>query len=228
MSAADARPAASPPSPWPMFRAMVGVGIFCGLGIVSVFLATRDTIERNRAEALAAAIFQVLPGARSHETFVWLEEGRFVPLDAQAAEGDRVYAAYDDEGGLVGVAIEDAGMGYQDVIRLLYGVSLEGPTIVGMAVLESRETPGLGDRIETDPGFRANFDALDVALAPDGSRLAHPITAVKQGEKQEPWEIDGITGATISSEAVADILGRSAGQWIPRLHDRRADFTGGP
>ena len=47
-------------------------------------------------------------------------------------------------------------MGYQDVIRiLLYGYSPEHQAIVGMRVLESRETPGLGDKIEKDPAFLA-------------------------------------------------------------------------
>jgi hypothetical protein len=43
-----------PPSPstWHMYRAMVGVGMFCGLLIVTAFQVTRPIIERNKAEAL--------------------------------------------------------------------------------------------------------------------------------------------------------------------------------
>jgi electron transport complex protein RnfG len=91
-------------------------------------------------------------------------------------------------------------------------------------VLESRETPGLGDRIENDPGFLANFERLDVALAPDGAGLAHPIAAVKQGTKQAPWQVDGITGATISSAAIARMLRESASLWLPRVRPRIGDF----
>ena len=46
---------------WPMYRAMVGVGLACGLLIVGVFVGTKPVIARNRAEALRAAIFEVLP-----------------------------------------------------------------------------------------------------------------------------------------------------------------------
>ncbi len=213
------------PSPWPMFRAMVGVGLACGLGIVGMFLATRGTIERNRAEALRAAIFQVLPTAHSHETFVWNDDSGFAPATPEAS-GPQVYAAYGEQGQLVGLALEDAGMGYQDVIRVLYGYALDAQAIVGLAVLESRETPGLGDRIETDPAFRANFERLDATLSPDGASLANAIVAVKNGEKQHPWQIDGITGATISAEAIAAILHRSASAWAPRVQQRRGDFAG--
>ena len=44
-------------------------------------------------------------------------------------------------------------MGYQDVIRVLYGYSFAEEAVVGIRVLESKETPGLGTRIETDPDF---------------------------------------------------------------------------
>ena len=58
-----------PTSVWHMYRAMVGVGVMCGLLIVTVFQLTRPVIERNKAEALQRAIFQVLPDARSRQTF---------------------------------------------------------------------------------------------------------------------------------------------------------------
>ena len=119
-------------------------------------------------------------------------------------------------------------MGYQDVIALLYGYAPEHEAVVGIRVLESRETPGLGDKIETDARFLANFERLDVSLTPDGAAPAHPIEPVKPGEKQHPWQIDGITGATISSHAVADILRRSTALWIPRVRPRLGAFTEGP
>jgi len=219
-------PAAGAPAPsaWPMYRAMVGVGLLCGLLIVGVFLVTRPVIERNRAEALERAIFQVLPDARSSRSFRFAEAGGFQALEGGTNEGPRVHAGYDAQGMLVGLAVEARGMGYQDVIGLLYGYSTAREAIIGIRVLESRETPGLGDKIETDPVFLANFERLDVSLVPDGSRVAHPIEAVKRGEKEHPWQVDGITGATISSTAIATILRESSATWVPRIHRNREDF----
>jgi electron transport complex protein RnfG len=200
-----------------MYRALVGVGALCGLLVVTAFLATRPAIERNRAEALERAIFDVLPGARSSAAFRLEADERFAAVERVAA-GDRVvYAGYDEEQRLVGLAVEASGMGYQDVIRLLYGYSFAGDAIVGVRVLESKETPGLGDRIEKDPEFLANFSKLDVTLSADLSALEHSIVPVKHGKKTSPWEVDGITGATVSSQAMADILNRSASWWIPRI-----------
>ncbi len=216
-------PVAPRPSIWAMYRAMVGIGLGCGLAIVTVFELTKPIIARNRAEALRAAIFRVLEGGQTSQAFVQQPDGSFAVAD-QAAAGDVVHAAYDGDGRLLGIAIEAAGMGYQDVIRVLYGYSPERDAIVGFSVLESKETPGLGDKIETDPGFLANFEALDTTLNPDGDTLRNAIVFRKQGEKQNPWEVDGITGATISSHAIADLLNASAAHWVPRIEAHLSDF----
>ena len=66
-----------PPKIWHMYRALVGIGLLGGLLIVTVFEFTRPVIERNHAEALRQAIFQVLPAARSSSSFRLLETGGF-------------------------------------------------------------------------------------------------------------------------------------------------------
>lgn len=213
---------------WQMYRAMVGVGLVCGLLIVTVYQATLPVIKRNEAAALERAIFQVLPDARASATFRLNEEDdRFEPLEEPAEGGRVVYAGYDDDGQLVGLAIEAEGMGYADVIRVLYGYSFEQDAIIGIRVLASKETPGLGDRIETDETFLENFVRLDTSLMPDGSGLANPIVLVKPGKKTNPWEVDSITGATISAATIAEMLNESASFWIPLVQRRAGDFREG-
>jgi len=220
MSTAPELLAPPPTSAWHMYRALVGVGLVCGLLVVSVFVGTGPRIQRNKSAALEQAVLHVLPGSRTIRSFRWRDAAGFQRLEHTATGDDIVHAGYDAGGQLVGVAVEARGLGYQDVIRVLYGYAPRRNAIVGLRVLESRDTPGLGDRIERDPAFLRNFAALDVSLTPDGSALAHPIEAVKPGAKTSAWQIDTITGATISSSAVATMVGRSAALWIPRI--RRA------
>ena len=228
MSATRVMPPTVAPSVWKMYRAMVGVGLACGLLIVSIYQITLPTIERNKAEALQRAIFRVLPEARSSATYVYTE-GAGLALAPDGADGAlAIYAGRDDAGARVSFWLVSAlGMGYQDVIRVLYGYSFARDAVVGLQVLESKETPGLGDRIESDPDFVANFEALDVSLTADLSAVAHPIEVVKHGQKESPWQIDGITGATISSKAIAAMLRDSTATWIPKVDKRKADFTKG-
>jgi electron transport complex protein RnfG len=212
------------PSAWKMIRAMVGIGLLCGLFIVTVYRTTLPAIERNKAEALQRAIFQVLPDATSSMTFRLDDAGRFALRVDKEGDDRLVYAGYDDEKRLVGLAVEASGMGYQDVITVIYGYSLAAEAIIGIRVLASKETPGLGDRIETDDAFLKNFEKLDVTLTKDLSAPANPVEAVKHGKKEHPWEVDGITGATISSVAIAHTLRDSTTFWVPRIRARQDDF----
>ena len=213
------------PPTWPMYRALVGVGMLCGLLIAVVFQGTRPIIERNRAAALEQAIFAVLPAAASRATFTLNVDQELIAADV--AGGRTVHAGYDADGSLVGVAIEAAGMGYADTITILYGYSPRREAIIGFRVLTSKETPGLGDKIETEPGFLDNFVALDVSLDAAGAAPRNPVKTVKQGQKTEPWQIDGITGATISSKAIGDMLATSTEFWLPIINAQLATLAMG-
>lgn len=215
MNQADGQTTVASPKSWHMIRAMGGVGLLCGLLIVTTYQVTLPIIDKNKAEYLEKAIYRVLPGATTSATFKLLQNGNFELLQADEPGAQKVYSAYDDQNRLVGIAIEARGQGFQDVLRILYGYSPEKQAIIGMAVLESKETPGLGDKIEKDPLFAKNFETLDVSLTEDGTQIVNPIVPVKHGTKENPWEIDAITGATISSKAVTNILQRSTLEWIP-------------
>jgi len=207
----------NPASSVKMLRTMVGLGVLCALMIVLTYEGTFERIKHNKAVALENAIFQVLPGAVTKTTFALAEDNSIVPVQDEG-EGQRlIYAGYDENGELVGTAVEASGMGYADVIRILYGYDPDEQTVIGFYVLESKETPGLGDKIEKDDSFLANFKALDVSLASDGMSIVNPIETVKSGAKTNPWEVDGITGATISSRAIGDILMKSTANIVPTI-----------
>ena len=221
MNATNQSPANTSTSSFKMLRAMVGIGILCALMIVLTFEGTFARIERLKAEALEKAIFKVIPGITKSETFQLDQNNNFIPV----GEGDKaeqlIYAGYDENGNLVGVAVEASGQGYADILRILYGYDPHAQKIVGFYVLESKETPGLGDKIEKDPNFLANFNALDVSLTDDHSAIKNKVVPVKQGAKENPWEVDGITGATISSRAIGNIIGTSTEYWLPLIYKNK-------
>ncbi|RED50581.1 FMN-binding protein [Seonamhaeicola aphaedonensis] len=206
----------NPASSSKMLLAMVGIGIMSALLIVSTFELTLPRVQRLKAEALERAIFEVLPGTASMQAFGVNEKSELFDLKEGEKAETTVYAGYDDQKSIVGYAIEASGQGYADIIRILYGYKPDEEIIIGFQVLESKETPGLGDKIEKDERFLNNFKALDVSLT-DSKEINNTVITVKQGEKQNPWEIDGITGATISSRAIGDIIGASSTTLVPIL-----------
>ncbi|MCK5665677.1 MAG: FMN-binding protein, partial [Thiotrichaceae bacterium] len=48
--------------------------------------------------------------------------------------------------------------------------------------------------------------------------LSNPIITVKHGSKKNPWEIDAISGATITSKAVGKAINQGAEQLLPALY----------
>ncbi len=214
-------------SSFKMLQAMVGIGLFCALMIVVTFQGTLPRIEKLKAEALEKAIFKVVPGMVSKRTFQLGADNSLSEVDKPDKDAKVVYAGYDAEGNLVGIAVGASGMGFADVLRILYGYDPKKEAVVGYYVLETKETPGLGDKIEKDENFLANFKALDVSLNEDKSTLKNVVVPVKFGTKQNPWEVDGITGATISARAIGNILGESTQQWVPLLYKNIDLFESG-
>ncbi|OQY27750.1 MAG: hypothetical protein B6244_09590 [Candidatus Cloacimonetes bacterium 4572_55] len=211
----EAAPQAEQASSLQMVSSMGGIGFAAGILIVLTFQFTLPIITINKARVLEQSIFQVLPGATQKTAYVLDASGEFVHPEGEGEKLFKYYAGYNANGELVGVAMEAAGQGFQETLKLLYGYSPDKECIIGIKVLESKETPGLGDKIEKDPIFLKNFVALDVSLADDRQTMRNPILLVKPGEKTEEWQIDAITGATISSRAVANILRISSAKHAP-------------
>ncbi|MGB5820868.1 MAG: FMN-binding protein [Saonia sp.] len=205
-----------PSSSIKMLRAMLGIGTISALLIVSAFELTLPRVQQLKAEALEKAILKVLPGTVRTQAFGINTNGELIEIESGDKPESIYYVGYDKNKKLVGYAVEAAGQGYADIIRILYGYDPNKQILIGFQVLESKETPGLGDKIEKERRFLDNFKALDVSLTNEG-QLKNKVITVKQGEKQNAWEIDGITGATISSRAIGNIIGTSTTEVVPIL-----------
>jgi Na+-translocating ferredoxin:NAD+ oxidoreductase subunit G len=211
-------PATAPTPGVALIRTLVLVATVCGVLIVAAFQGTHSAIAENRRIKLERAVFKVLPGAVSVREYIATTAGIQPLTGAAAAEGSiRFYAAYDKSGALRGIAAEAASKGYADVVRILYGYDPKCQCIIGIGVVAMRETPGIGDRIITDPGFLKNFAALDVRVNAEMTGLANAVKTVKHGSKQNAWEVDAISGATITCKAVGRGINESAQKLMPKL-----------
>jgi len=170
------------------------VAILSGLGLAKSYQYADPLIQQNKLEELKKAIFLVLPEAESRD---------------EIPKNDLIlYRGKDADGREVGYAFIWDGGGFQGKIRLMIGLHPDLKTMSGLEVLESVETPGLGAKIMGEP-FRSQFQGLSV------------VPQVKYIKNRKPSEekpsnvIDAITGATISSEAVVNILNAGIAQVVP-------------
>ncbi len=200
-------PVVMEPSSIRLISTLAIAGLVSGIAIVAIYEATLQTITENKARELREAVFKVLPGVSKMKKFQLEENG----IRFRAEEGkdeNTIYGGYNQQGEFVGYALPSAGPGFQDTIGILYGYIPESRKVVGMEILESRETPGLGDKIYKDLSFVSNFDNL--SIDPE-------IVTIKKGMKSAANEVDAITGATISSKAVVRIINEGNERWINQL-----------
>ncbi len=209
----EAPPGATPT--FAMLRTLGGISLISGLLVVLAYQLTLPIITENQRLRTERAVFQVVPGAVSKQDFVLTGQG-LEPVGA-GVQGEPVYAAYDKDGRLKGIAIAGVGGGYGGPVKVLFNYEPACQCIVGSKVLQSTETPGFGDKLETDPEFLENLKALDARLNADGTALANPIVTVKHGTKTQPWQIDAITGATISSKAMGKAANAAAQRAVPAI-----------
>ena len=183
-------------------------GALAGLLIVTLNQHTKPIIDKYKAEQLKIAVYEVLPGIERYTTY-YLVDGALsltLPEGAKEAEYKRAYIGYDTSDEIRGVAISRGEAGFQDIVQVIFGFDPANGKLTGMKILDSKETPGLGDKIFKDQVFVDQFFA-----GPET-----PLVGVKIGAgKGNPNEIDTITGATISSKVVIDIINHGLEEWIP-------------
>ncbi len=201
-----------------MVRSLGLIATICGIIIVGIYQGTLAAVTANKKLALERQVFKVLPGAK-HVVEYFAAAGGITPAEGKETPAGAVkfYAVYGADNRLAGIAAEASSAGYADQVRILYGYDAAKQAIVGIGVVSMRETPGIGDKILTDEAFLKNFQALDVHLSADMQSLANAVKTIKHGTKTHPWEIDAISGATVTSKAVGRGINQSAQALLPKL-----------
>lgn len=92
-------------------------------------------------------------------------------------------------GQLYGVALEGYGQGYGGALGVMVGFHAESETLVGVAMTNMKETPGIGTLV-AEPVFTRQFAGMD-----------EPVALTKNG-----GQVDALSGATISSTGVVDAV----------------------
>lgn len=154
-------------------------------------LVTKPRIAFHRLEALKAAIGDVLP---AHDTYT-SEETEF---------GTLYIATRDSLDDPIGFAFMAVGSGFQGELRIMVGMTPDMTQLTGIKVLGQIETPGLGTKIVVDPSNKQ--DPYWFPAQFEGIHVSPEIVALKNAKPTRNNEVQGITGATITSIAVTHIL----------------------
>jgi electron transport complex protein RnfG len=158
------------------------IGVVSGALLSEISNWAAPKIEMHRKAATEQAIYLVQPDAKDYQ--------KVETLDFE------LYKVFDDNKNLIGYALPFEGNGFQGKIRLMVGLKDDLNELVGLEILEQVETPGLGTKVTEEP-FTQQFNGL----------TAEPkVSWVKGTPPSKPNEIQAITGATISSKSVVEII----------------------
>ena len=172
-----------------MFLNLTVIGVLAG-GLLAVIFSVADPlIQANKEKELKESIFVVLPEAKD---YVVMEK-------TVGKQKLTLYKGIDGFGNAVGVAFKAEGSGFQGKIVTMVGLGLDYLQLKGIKVLEQLETPGLGNRISED-SFQRQFKGIEVKPR---------IEYIKNRKPEKPNQIQAITGATISSDAVVKHINKS-------------------
>ncbi len=172
---------------------LIVASFFFGLLLAVTNAAWRPMIIQNEIDKFNRLAGALLTEAANFETAaeaveVDIGKGRKIKTD--------IKKGVSADGECVGWAFVCEGSGFADKIKLVLTVDAAFEKLAGFGVLASNETPGFGDKIKND-FFRSQFRGAPAAQ----------LELTKTGDdKKIDSEIVAITGATVSSEAVVEIL----------------------
>ncbi len=210
-----------------MVVVLVVIALFSGLAVGITNNKTADRIRQIRTASRTAAVQAVLPADAA------IEERRGdngLPEQYWVAVRDSETVAY---------AFPASARGYSSDIKVVAGVDTSG-VILGVSVLEQKETPGLGTRVaevvskryiwggfggteeKAEPWFTEQFEGLDLdeRIEIDKSGEWHTLDEAARMRLEERNTVSAISGATISTRAVRTALETTVYPYIRELRER--------
>lgn len=172
------------------------VAAIASTALAFVYQATKDPIEKAKIEKEKKAMAAVLP------EFDAIKDTLVIPVQ----EGDSLTCYSTVKGGeIVGYAVKaNTKKGFSGEFKIMVGFTPDGK-IYSTAVLEHKETPGLGDKMQKNKSdWSTQFSDLDVLNIIDSDKDGIIIEV-----KKDQGTIDAITAATISSRGFCDACERA-------------------
>jgi Na+-translocating ferredoxin:NAD+ oxidoreductase subunit G len=182
----------------PYLRAILGLLLITGATTLAVSwmeMSTRSAVNANERAHKFAILASVLP-ADSYDNRPEQDVSMMIDRELLGSDSAQpIYSARAKGQVVTSVLTVTAPDGYVGPIQLLIGINRDG-SITGVRVIRHKETPGLGDFIDTNKsrwievfsGRGPNADGADLTLRKDGGTIDH------------------VTGATITSRAVTNAV----------------------
>lgn len=134
--------------------------------------------------------------------------------EKKKAEAERLipFYTYTNSKGEKSYIMSVVGNGLWDEIWGNIALEQDLKTIAGVAFDHAAETPGLGAEIKDNNGWKSQFKGKKI-YAENGDYTG--VVVVKGGVKQPTYQVDGISGATITGKGVEEMMTRGMKYYEP-------------
>jgi Na+-transporting NADH:ubiquinone oxidoreductase subunit C len=133
-----------------------------------------------------------------------LASGRERPLSRDDRDAPTVYKVQDEDGRLRTLVLPVEGRGLWSTLRGFVALDADLTTIRGLTFYSHRETPGLGAEVD-NPTWKARWKGRRAFDADGGVRIE--VVKGRAGPpEQDPFHVDGLSGATVTSRGVTELL----------------------
>lgn len=165
------------------------VSLFLICLVVTALLAGVNLLTADRIVALS------VQKAEDSQKVVLPEAASFETVDEDTVKG------LDGSGELAGYVITTEAKGYGGTVEVMTGITADG-SVSGVVLLSQNETPGLGANAAKD-SFREQYQQ---AVPESGFEVIKPGAAAD-------GQIQAMTGATITSQAVTDAVNQAVAKY---------------
>ena len=163
------------------------VCLICALLLSLVASLAKEKIYANQKDAIDKSLSDIVSDCEK--------------VEKRMVADSSFYVLWDSQENIIGYGLLVQGQGYQGKIKIMAVVDEDCKKLLGIEIIESSETPGLGAKIN-DTAFKQQFSDLSTS-------------SVIQHTKEETIknnQIKAISGATISSQAVVSIVNKGIGE----------------
>ncbi len=179
--------------------ALGAFALVCTIIIALTYINTADNIQQQKKRAQLKALYQIVPQT-SHDNDLLADNIHLQVSELGHRQAQTIYLASQQGKPSVIVYPVTTTDGYSGDINYIIGINIDDNSIAGVRVINHKETPGLGDKIELRKSpWILSFNNLSL-----------------KNTKTEDWTVkksggmfDGFTGATITPRSVTRSIART-------------------
>lgn len=171
---------------------LAAIATICTALVAFTYDLTRERIAANEQAWLEQSLLPALAGLTFDNRIIESKTTIPAPHELPGTEDALVYRAWAGGAPVAALFVVNARDGYSGPIRLLIGIDTQG-RVSGVDVLSHRETPGLGDLVESSKSsWLQQFD---------GRSLGDPV-ASGWAIRRDGGDFDQLTGASVTPRAI--------------------------